>query len=76
MDNENMNQCQGCQAGWEIVSKALFKGWQPMDFHIVKDGYEGEIASCTKHMYPVSINDHPQKDKLKDALNSGEIVAS
>lgn len=46
------NQCQGCQAGWELEEhKPLPKGSKPMYFHLVKGGYEGEKVLCTKNQY-------------------------
>ena len=47
-----MNQCQGCQAGWE-----LYKAFSPIKeghyrmVHIVKGGYPGERVACTAHRY-------------------------
>lgn len=47
-----MNQCQGCQAGWEIEEfKPWPKGSKPIYFHRVEGGYKGEKIVCTKYQY-------------------------
>ena len=46
------NQCQGCQAGWEVEeSKLIGSDGKPLLFHVVRGGYPGEMAICTKHHY-------------------------
>ena len=52
MTDEQINQCQGCQAGWPIEKHAPWpKGSKSMNFHSVVGGYDGEKLFCTKHRY-------------------------
>ena len=44
--NLNVNQCQGCMAGWEIVETCF-----GTLAHKVEGGYNGELVGCTKHLY-------------------------
>ena len=49
---KRVNQCQGCQAGWELEPHNPWpKGSKKMAFHSVKGGYEGEKIFCTKDRY-------------------------
>lgn len=46
---QEINQCIGCQAGWEVVwPKVGVFSWRA---HLVKGGYPYEIVSCTKDHY-------------------------
>lgn len=45
-----VNQCQGCQAGWPIITRTFPFG-RHVEFHVVIGGYDGERCSCTKHLY-------------------------
>lgn len=43
------NQCQGCQAGWDLVEhKPWPKDSEIIQMHKVEGGYEGELVVCTK----------------------------
>ncbi len=47
-----VNQCQGCQAGWEAVDKEpFFSCDDAIVFHLVDGGYCGEMVLCTKDLY-------------------------
>ncbi len=47
-----MNQCQGCQAGWERIEHRPWpKGSKVMFLHKVKGGYKHEQVMCTKEHY-------------------------
>lgn len=50
--SEFLNQCQGCQAGWELRRYTL-KGISkvgPLQ-HLVSGGYPGERVACTRDLY-------------------------
>lgn len=51
-NSDDLNQCQGCQAGWPIEKHFPWpKGSKPMLFHRVVGGYRGERSVCTKREY-------------------------
>ena len=53
-----VNQCQGCQAGWEkYTSKPLHKGGKGVEMHKVKGGYKHEIVCCTARLYKTNKED-------------------
>lgn len=41
-----INQCMGCQAGWEMT-----KSTHGFPLHRVADGYSHEVIGCTKDLY-------------------------
>lgn len=50
--SNEVNQCQGCQAGWPIEeSKLRVQGANKFPVHAVKGGYKGEKVICTKSRY-------------------------
>ena len=46
MSDDKINQCQGCQAGWEVV-KSVYGDL----LHRVEGGYKNEVVGCTKDRY-------------------------
>ena len=49
--SEPLNQCQGCQAGWEL-RRYTFKGFEGGSLdHLVPGGYPGETVGWTRSLY-------------------------